>query len=76
MRRSQMNPPVEEGRKIPFAIYDPRAGSIVHLGLYDNPDVCWTVYLGRPSPRGIEIAKARGLVCVAATITYDPRKTL
>ena len=61
---------------LPFGIYDTKACSMVHIGLYESADDCWRIFLGWPTFGEVNDAKARGLVCLSLTCTYDPRKPL
>jgi hypothetical protein len=62
----------------PFAIYDTRRSAVVYLGLHESASDCWAGYfsVSNDLAASVAFAKARGFVCLAATITYDPRTPL
>lgn len=51
----------------PYAIYD-KNGRFFYIGLHEDAEDCWRIYLGWPTPSEIADAKARGLQCGIATI--------
>ena len=52
----------------PYAVYD-RDGDMVYIGLHDNEEDCWKIYLGWPHLEEIADAKARGLKVVRVRVT-------
>ena len=64
---------MERGKNyFPFAVYDTRQCCMVHLGLYENEDDVWRVYLGWPDQKEIDHYKAAGLRVIPVTVQYDP----
>lgn len=59
---------------MPWGIYDTKKCGLAYIGLHSDGPEAWRVYLGWPDDAEIADAKARGLIALPLTVSYDPKK--
>jgi len=60
------------GDLFPFGVYDTKKYMMCHIGLYENEDECWRVYLGWPTRGEVRWYKEQGLKVVPLQVQYKP----
>jgi hypothetical protein len=63
---------MSDRQRFPFGVYNVHHCAMTYIGLHENADDVWHIWLGWPDKAEIEDAKSRGFRVIPLTCTYDP----
>jgi len=58
--------------RFPFGVYDTANCAMIYIGLHQDENDVWRIFLGWPDAEEIEHAKTNGLRVLSLTVNYDP----